>query len=124
MLTIETANEDVDEAEAAKHLGLKPGQYVLLTISDVSGEPLRENLDPVALLRVAGLVDTVAEKIEPTGHASSICASVAKGSSTAGMRADPTSSQTVPAPAVNDTATPGPFVPSVTSVMVNWFAAE
>ena len=31
---------------------------VPLTISDVSGEPLRENLDPVALLRVAGLVDT------------------------------------------------------------------
>ena len=31
---------------------------VPLTISDVSGEPLRENLDPVALLRLAGLVDT------------------------------------------------------------------
>lgn len=31
---------------------------VPLTISDVSGEPLREHLDPVAMWRIAGLVDT------------------------------------------------------------------
>ena len=31
---------------------------VPLTISDVSGEPLREHLDPVAIWRIADLVDT------------------------------------------------------------------
>ena len=33
-LTIQTGNEDVDQEFAGKHMGLKPGRYVMLSVSD------------------------------------------------------------------------------------------
>ena len=44
-LTIETVNADIDEDYAANEIGLEPGQYVLLAVSDTGSGMLAEEKD-------------------------------------------------------------------------------
>ena len=58
VLSLTTANREVDEADAAMHPGLKPGSYVLLSVSDtgvgISPEVLPHVFEPFFTTRIDG----------------------------------------------------------------------
>jgi PAS domain S-box-containing protein len=67
VLTLETADVDLDEAAARRHLGVRPGKYVLLSVSDTGA-----GIDPEAQAHIFEPFYTTKEEGEGTGLGLSI----------------------------------------------------